>query len=201
MQQNDDRLFEETSGKNKIAAGEDGMKKNFMMYMVGRSGSGKTTIANALEEELRKKGIQQLQVIDGDVIRQQFGGIFGYTYEERMRCNQAVRVVVGYLLKNDISVILSQVAAYEKMRQKVREAFSKEYIEVYVKCSYEECARRDVKGYYKKQQSGEMENLNGANDTYEIPQNSDIIIDTEKETVSEAIQRIIAYLEENGYGI
>ncbi len=177
------------------------MKKNFMMYMVGRSGSGKTTIANALEEELRKKGMQQLQVIDGDVIRQQFGDIFGYTYEERMKCNRAVRVVVKYLLDNHISVILAQVASYEDMRKKVRETFSNEYIEVYVKCSYEECARRDVKGYYKKQQNGEMENLNGANDTYEIPQNSDMIIDTEKETVSEAVQRIIAYLEENGYGI
>ncbi len=201
MQQNDDRLFEETGGKNKIAAGEYSMKKNFMMYMVGRSGSGKTTIANALEEELRKKGMQQLQVIDGDVIRQQFGDIFGYTYEERMKCNRAVRVVVKYLLDNHISVILAQVASYEDMRKKVRETFSNEYIEVYVKCSYEECARRDVKGYYKKQQNGEMENLNGANDTYEIPQNSDMIIDTEKETVSEAVQRIIAYLEENGYGI
>lgn len=177
------------------------MKKNFMIYMVGRSGSGKTTIANALEEKLRKKGIQHLQVIDGDVIRQQFGDIFGYTYEERMKCNQAVRVVVKYLLENNISVVLAQVAAYEEIRAKVRAAFQEEYIEVYVKCSYEECSRRDVKGYYKKQQNGEMENLNGANDTYEIPQSSDIIIDTEKETVSDAVQKIVTYLEEQGYGI
>lgn len=177
------------------------MKKNFMIYMVGRSGSGKTTIANALEKELKKRGMQQLQVIDGDVIRQQFGDIFGYTYEERIKCNQAVRVVVKYLLENHISVILAQVASYDKMRKKVREAFPEAYIEVYVKCSYEECARRDVKGYYRKQQNGEMENLNGANDTYEIPQNSDIVIDTERETLSEAVQKIVAYLEEEGYGI
>lgn len=177
------------------------MKKNFMIYMVGRSGSGKTTIANALEAELKNRGMKQLQVIDGDVIRKQFGDIFGYTYEERMKCNQAVRVVVKYLLENNISVILSQVAAYEEMRQKVRNAFVEEYIEVYVKCSYEECARRDVKGYYKKQQNGEMENLNGANDIYEIPQYSDIVIDTEKESVSGAVQRILAYLEEQGYGL
>ena len=171
------------------------MKKKFMIYMVGRSGSGKTTIANALEAELKKRGMEHLQVIDGDVIRQQFGDIFGYTYEERMKCNQTVCVVVKYLLDNGVSVILSQVAAYEEMRAKTRERFGKEYIEIYVKCSYEECARRDVKGYYKKQQNGEMENLNGANDTYEIPQNSDIVIDTEKETVSEAVQKIISYLE------
>lgn len=177
------------------------MKKKFMMYMIGRSGSGKTTIANALEEELKKKERSHLQVIDGDIIRQQFGNIFGHTYEERMKCNQAVRVVVRYLLDNDISIILAQVAAYEAMRAKVREAFKKEYIEVYIKCSYEECARRDVKGYYKKQQSGEMQNLNGANDAYEIPCNSDIVIDTEKETVSEAVQKIMLYLEDHGYVI
>lgn len=177
------------------------MKKKFMIYIVGRSGSGKTTIANALEAELKKRGMKHLQVIDGDVIRQQFGDIFGYTYEERMKCNQAVRVVVKYLLENNISVVLAQVAAYEEIRAKVRAAFPEEYVEVYVKCSYEECSRRDVKGYYKKQQNGEMENLNGANDTYEIPQSSDIIIDTEKETVSEAVKKIVIYLEEQGYDI
>ena len=153
------------------------MNKKFMIYMVGISGSGKTTIAGALEKELHKKGMDRLQVIDGDTIRQQFGDIFGHTFEERMKCNQAVRVVVKYLLDNDKA----------------------EYIEVYVKCSYEECARRDVKGYYKKQQNGEMQNLNGANDTYEVPYNSDIVIDTEKETVPEAVQKIMTYLEEHEY--
>jgi adenylylsulfate kinase (apsK) len=169
--------------------------------MIGRSGSGKTTIANALEKELKSKGVQKLQVIDGDVIRKQFGNIFGFTYEERMRCNQAVRVVVQYLLDNGISVILSQVAAYEEMRQKVSEQFEKDYIEVYIKCSYEECARRDVKGYYRMQKNGEMQNLNGADDIYEIPKNSDIVIDTEMENVSDAVEKIVLYLKESGYGI
>ena len=145
--------------------------------------------------------MQKLQVIDGDVIRKQFGNIFGFTYEERMRCNQAVRVVVQYLLDNGISVILSQVAAYEEMRQKVSEQFEKDYIEVYIKCSYEECARRDVKGYYRMQKNGEMQNLNGADDIYEIPKNSDIVIDTEMENVSDAVEKIVLYLKESGYGI
>lgn len=177
------------------------MKKKFMMYIIGRSGSGKTTIAKALEEKLREKEFRYLQVIDGDAIRQQFGDIFGYTYEERMKCNQAVRVVVKYLLDNGISVILAQVAAYEEMRKKVRETFEEEYIEVYIKCSYEECAKRDVKGYYKKHQNGELQDLNGADDVYENPGNSDIVIDTEKESIENAVERIIAYLEESGYGV
>lgn len=177
------------------------MQKKFMMYMIGRSGSGKTTIANALAEELRKRGMRNLQVIDGDVIREQFGGIFGYTREERIKCNQAVRVVIKYLLDNDISVILAQVAPYEEIRQLVKNQFENEYIEVYIKCSYEECARRDVKGYYRKEMNGQMANLNGANDVYEIPLNSDVIIDTENETVEVAIDKISTYLEANSYGI
>lgn len=177
------------------------MSEVFMIYMVGRSGSGKTTIADALANKLQEKGIKHLQVIDGDVIRQQFGGIFGYTYEERMKCNQAVRVVIQYLLDNGISVILTQVAPYEEMRAKVREQFQEKYIEIFIKCSYEECSKRDVKGYYQKQKNGEMANLNGADDIYEIPESSDMVIDTERESVPESVQKITLYLKEAGYGI
>ena len=172
------------------------MQKPFMMYMVGLSGSGKTTIANALKERLKEQGMNNIQILDGDILRSQFGGIFGYTYEERMKANQAARVVAEYLIQNGISVILTQVAAYEEMRSKTREHFGEHYIEVYVKCSYEECARRDVKNYYKKYNEGKMKNLNGADDVYEIPLNSHIIIDTERETVDEGVNKIIQYLQE-----
>ena len=118
-----------------------------------------------------------------------------------MKCNRVVRVVVNYLIDNQISVILAQVAPYKEMRQKVREQFGERYIEVYVKCSLEECARRDVKGYYKKFRDGEISNLNGANDVYEIPDNYDILVDTEQETVEGCVEKIVDYLKENGYVI
>lgn len=177
------------------------MKKIFMLYIIGRSGSGKTTIAEALSKRLTEEGVKGIQVMDGDVIRQQFGDIFGYSYEERMKCNQVVRVIIQYLIKNGISVVLSQVAAYEAMREKVREQFGEAYIEVYIKCSYEECARRDVKGYYKKLEKKEMSYLNGADDVYEVPENSHIIIDTETESISEGVEKIVSYLKEHGYVI
>lgn len=170
----------------------------FILYLVGTSGSGKSTIANALAVALKKNGVHPFQVIDGDVIRHQFGDIFGYTYEERMKCNKAVSVVVQYLLENGVSVILSQVAAYEAMRTRMREQFGEAYIEIYVKCSFEECVRRDVKGYYERLQSGDMENLNGASDIFEAPERSHLVIDTEQKKVEEAVKMIIICLNKQG---
>lgn len=176
------------------------MGRKFLMYLIGISGSGKTTIANALEEELRKqKADLKLQVIDGDVIRAQFGDIFGYTYEERMKCNRVVRIVVKYLLDNDVSVVLAQVAAYKEMREKMRLQAPEHYIEVYIKCSVKECARRDIKGYYEKQRRQEMDHLNGVDETFETPSNSNIVIDTERESIQEAVEKIMEYLREHQY--
>lgn len=200
MASHDCGLPEEAGDQDQVRGDQ---MKNFMIYMVGISGSGKTTIATALEQEIRERMHQKLQLIDGDTIRSEFGGIFGYTYEERMKCNQAVRVVAKYLIRNGISVILAQVAASEVMRQNVRRDFAdiSDYIEIYVKCSVEECMRRDVKGYYKKLKSGEMENLNGANDVFEIPMHAEIVIDTEQVPVEEAVDSIMRYLEDKGYGV
>lgn len=192
-------MYEKAGNKNYMIAKEICSKKNFLIYLIGTSGSGKTTIANALAHKLENYGMKNFQVIDGDIIRQQFGGIFGYTREERMKCNRAVCVVVEYLLENNISVILSQVAAYEEMRQNVRRQFQNEYMEIFVKCSYEECARRDVKGYYKLQSEGKLHNLNGLNSDFEVPNHSDLIIDTEKENVEEALKKILMYLKEKKY--
>ncbi len=173
--------------------------KPFMMYMVGISGSGKTTIATKLTEELKNRGMKNLQFIDGDVIRDELDGIFGYTYEERMRNNKTVCVVCSYLTRNNINVILAQVGGYQAMRTQVKNNFPDSYIEVYVKCSVEECSRRDVKGYYEKIRKGEMKNLNGSDEAYEIPTNSDIVVNTETETVEECVEKIIKYLEGKGY--
>lgn len=177
------------------------MGKSFCLYMIGISGSGKTTIATALEQELKNRTSKKIQFIDGDVIRSEFGEIFGHTYDERMKCNRVVRVVVKYLVQNEISVILAQVGAYEAMRRYMRQDFGNvtDYVEIYIKCSLEECMKRDVKGYFKKQKEGLMENLNGANDVYEIPSNSEIVIDTENTSVNDAVSIIIEHLKGLGY--
>ena len=108
------------------------MEKGFLLYMIGRSGSGKSTIAEALEHEFKKNETFKVQVIDGDVIRKELGDLFGYTFEERMKNNQVVRVIVQYLINNGINVVLSQVGAYQAMRDNMRDQFGKQYLEIYV---------------------------------------------------------------------
>lgn len=174
------------------------MKRTFLIYLIGISGSGKTTIATALSQKLKEYNLKH-QLIDGDVIRSELGDIFGFTFEERMKCNQVVRTVTKYLLKNDIPVILAQVGAYQLMRDYVHEVGGDDYIEVYVKCSVEECIRRDVKGYYKDPTKKLTKNFNGVYDVFEEPLNCNIIIDTEHMSINESVDKIIGYLKTFGY--
>lgn len=173
--------------------------KPFVMYMVGISGSGKTTIATKLTEELKKRGMNNVQFIDGDEIRSELEGLFGYTYEDRMKNNKIVCVVASYLTRNNINVILAQVAGYQEMRDQVRSRARGEYIEVYVKCSREECERRDVKGYYKKIKDGTMKNINGSDVKFEVPKRSDLVLDTEVISIDEAVDQLIKLLEQKKY--
>ena len=168
--------------------------KPFLLYLIGTSGSGKTTLGIRINEYYKKQNGRKVQFIDGDDIRARFGGMFGYTREERMKCNQATRTVAEYLLENDISVILTGVVAYEEMRSRIRQQFGDKYIQCYVKCSLEECMRRDPKGYYKKYKEGNMRNLNGANDTYETPLHNEIVVDTEELSVEGSVEHILDYL-------
>jgi adenylylsulfate kinase len=173
------------------------MDKGYVIYLFGRSGSGKTTIADHLEEKIRGRVKGKVQVIDGDEIRAQFGNIFGYTFEERMKCNQAVRTVLHYLVRNDIHVILTQVGAYQQMRDNLRKQFDPRYIEIYIKCDIETCIQRDVKGYYARNEA----NINGLTDTFEEPVNSDMVINTDEITREEATDRILGFLLNEKYGL
>lgn len=170
----------------------------FSVCFTGISGSGKTTLARELADRLEGRGVG-LQVIDGDELRSGLGNLFGYTREERMKNSRVVRLLGRYLNQNGISTIISVVAPYDDMRREFRIFLGDAYIQVYVKCSYHTCAARDVKGYYKKQKAGQMENLNGADDVFEEPMDSEIIVDTEHDTVGRCVNQIIRYLEEKDY--
>jgi len=170
----------------------------FTLCFTGISGSGKTTLAKRVHEEFQKKGIP-LQILDGDKTRNELGNIFGHTREERMKMNRVNRMLARYLNENGINVILAVVAPFEQMRHEMREYLGDKYVQAYLRCSYNECARRDVKGYYRKEKNGRMKNLNGANDIFEIPKTSEIVIDTEEQSVEESFNIIMDYLVRQEY--
>ena len=166
--------------------------------MTGISGSGKTTLANALARRLRDYGVA-IDVIDGDETRGIVGGLFGYSKDERLKMNRVNQAIGWYLLRNKINFIMAVVAPYEEIRTQFRKFFGDAYIELYVKASVKSCVERDVKGLYKLNREGKIEHLNGSDDVFEQPKNSDIIIDTDIESVDDGCVKVVRYLRHNRY--
>lgn len=174
--------------------------KPFVICFTGISGSGKTTLANAVAAALKEKSLP-LQVIDGDILRSELGNLFGYTREERMKQNQIVKVLAKYLLRQKINVLISIVAPYDEMRRGMREFFRENFCLVYVKCPFEVCAERDVKGYYQLSKGNQMQHLNGADDPYEIPTDAELTLDTSRLPLDTCVERILYYLREQKYAV
>lgn len=170
------------------------------MLMTGISGSGKTTLANAVAEKLRSTGIN-VQIIDGDETRELIGGLFGHSREERMKMSRVNMAIGHYLVNNGISVIYALVSPYEKMRQNFKKFFGSAHIEIFISTPLEVCASRDVKGLYRLAKEEKIEHLNGANDEYELPANSDLVIDTKDISVIDGRDMIIDLLRGRGYAI
>lgn len=171
--------------------------KVFTMYMVGLSGSGKTTLAAALEGHLRERG-HPIQVIDGDILRRELGDMFGYTMEERLKQGRVAWVLAKYLNQNGVSVIITAVASSQHVREQARSFFDSEhYIQTYLACPLEECIRRDVKGYYKNME--QLSNFGGVDQPYEVPTDSEIVVDVVHLSVEESTKRILNYLQASGF--
>jgi adenylylsulfate kinase len=174
-------------------AGETG----FCLWFTGLSGSGKTTITNVLVKELRSRG-SRLEVLDGDVVRQNLSKGLGFSKEDRDTNIRRVAFVADLLSRNGVPVITAAISPYREIRDEARAKMDGRFIEAYVKASVEECERRDVKGLYAKARAGEIKEFTGISDPYEPPQNPELVIDTESQTPEESAAVILDYLEEQG---
>ncbi|NHJ87891.1 MAG: adenylyl-sulfate kinase [Asgard group archaeon] len=172
-------------------------KPGFCVWFTGLSGAGKTTIAIELEKELLKRDLR-VQRLDGDIVRKSLTRDLGFTEEDRKMNIERVTFVARLLAKHGVATLVSFISPYISVRDNARQEVNEEnaqFVEVFVKASVEECARRDVKGLYEKAFAGEIKNFTGVSHPYEEPPNAEIICDTENETVQESTQKIIAYLE------
>jgi adenylylsulfate kinase len=173
------------------------MQKGFTIWFTGLSGSGKSTISDVLVKKINEKG-RNVEVLDGDVVRTNLSKGLGFSKEDRDINIRRIGFVAHLLTRNGVAVICAAISPYIAIRNENRELIG-DFVEVYVKASVEECARRDVKGLYEKAFSGEIKEFTGVSDPYEPPENPEVICDTENETVEESADKIMSKLEELGY--
>jgi len=166
----------------------------FNLWFTGLPLSGKTTIADRVYSELDKLHIP-LERIDSKDIRELIPNI-GYTREDRNRHMHRIGNLICTLQNNSISTVASFVSPYRESRKAIREMV-KNNVVVYVKADIETCKKRDYKGAYAKALSGEYQNFSGVNDVYEEPEHAEIVIDTDKLSVDEAVQIIVKYIKKN----
>lgn len=169
----------------------------FTVWFTGLSGSGKTTIAELLQENLIKRGLK-VELLDGDVVRQNLSKGLGFSQEDRDINIRRIGFVCNLLTRNGIVAIGSAISPYKAIRDENR-ALIGNFVEVYVKCPLEVLTERDVKGLYKKAIAGEIKNFTGVSDPYEPPDNPEVVVDSDKETPEESLQKILTKLEEMGY--
>lgn len=162
--------------------------KGKVIWFTGLSGSGKSTIANALEKELHAQG-KRTYILDGDNVRQGLNKDLGFTDANRVENIRRVAEVAKLMMDAGLIVLTAFISPFERERQMAKELIGEDrFIEVYVRTSLEVCEERDVKGLYKKARAGQLPNLSGVGSPYEAPQFANLEIDTEKMNLSEVTE-------------
>ncbi|MFO8057335.1 MAG: adenylyl-sulfate kinase [bacterium] len=171
--------------------------KGFTLWFTGLSGAGKSTLAQEIEMELLERGLR-VEVMDGDVIRENLSKGLGYSKEDRDINIRRIGFVCNLLTRNDVVAIAAAIAPYQETRREVREKIGR-FAMVHCDCPIEVLKKRDPKGLYKKALAGEIKNFTGIDDPYEPPEKPEIVCHTDQETVEESVAKIIKTLEILGY--
>jgi len=165
-------------------------QKSFLLWFTGLSGSGKSTIANALERKLYEEGYKTY-ALDGDNIRQGINQDLTFSAEDRTENIRRIAEVAHLLIDAGIIVLAAFVSPYKKDRENIVNIVGNDnFVEIFVNTSLEECEKRDVKGLYKKARSGEIKNFTGVNAPYEAPDNPDVEVITDNLSVDESVLKI-----------
>lgn len=170
-----------------------------VVWLTGRPGSGKTTIAKALAAELRRRGVLRIELLDGDDLRSTaLSRDLGFSREDRDENVRRVGIVAELLARNGVTVLVSLVSPYEATREEVRARIPR-FVLVHVDCAAEELERRDPKGHYAKARRGEIAAFTGVSDPYEPPARPDLVIRTDQIDLDASVARVLAHVEGRGY--
>lgn len=167
-------------------------QRGTVVWLYGLSGSGKSTLAIALERKLAEEGIFT-QLLDGDNIRSGLNKNLGFSDEDRLENIRRISEVAKLFAHAGVVTLASFITPKEELRQLARETVGAEdFLEVYVKASFEACAERDPKGLYAKAQAGSVQQFTGKDSVFEEPATPDLLIDTENETIEQSLERLYA---------
>ena len=175
-------------------------QQGFTVFFTGLSGSGKSTIANALMVKLMEAGGRPVTLLDGDVVRKHLSSELGFSKEHRNINIERIGYVASEITKNGGIAICAPIAPYTATRKKVREMIEAygAFVEVHVATSLEECERRDRKGLYKLAREGKIKEFTGISDPYEEPETPELRLDTESVDPDHCAHQVILKLESLG---
>lgn len=174
--------------------------RGFTLWLTGLPGSGKSTVSKLVVDELLKRGLTRVELLDGDIIRQGTCKGLGYTREDRDENIRRIALVSELLTRNGVATVVAAISPYCDARKAARQRIGADnFIEVYCKATVEACTKRDPKGHYKKAINGEIEHFTGVSNPYEEPLRPELVLDTESQTPEQSAGRVIEYLEEHDY--
>jgi len=168
-----------------------------ILWFTGLSGSGKSTIASAVEQKLFELGYHTY-LLDGDNVRHGLNKDLSFTNEDRVENIRRIGELSKLMVDAGLLVMTAFISPFRSDRRMVRDLVqSYEFIEVYMDTSLDECERRDPKGLYKKARKGEIKNFTGIDSEYEMPEKPEVVVDTVKYSISECANQVVAFLKEH----
>jgi adenylylsulfate kinase len=172
-------------------------ERGVVIWFTGLSGSGKTTIAHLVEEKLLQAGVP-VEILDGDVVRENLSKGLGFSKEDRDTNIRRIAFVAHLLQRNGVFVITAAISPYRAIRDEAR-AMAKDFVEVFADAPIEVCESRDVKGLYAKARAGEIKGFTGVDDPYESPVAPEVVCRTESENVELSAKKVMDKLIELKY--
>nr|HIL75267.1 adenylyl-sulfate kinase [Rhodospirillales bacterium] len=192
-------IYWQTFSIGKKARAQLKNQKPVVLWFTGLSASGKTTIANLLEEYLHARD-RHTFLLDGDNIRHGLNKDLSFTDPDRVENIRRIAEISKLMVEAGLIVIASFISPFYTDRRMARSLMEEgEFIEIYINASIELCASRDPKGLYKKAQNGQIKNFTGIDSGYDIPKRPEIIIDSSNTEAIDAANQILLYLESNNY--
>ncbi len=170
--------------------------KGFTLWFTGLPCSGKSTLAELVAKELKRRG-RGVEILDGDVVRTHLTKGLGFSKEDRDENIRRIGFVCMLLSRHGAVAIAAAISPYRNIRDEVRSTIEN-FVEVYVNTPLETCIQRDVKGMYQKALAGQIKNFTGIDDPYEPPHSPEIVVETNAETPAESAARIIERLQNLG---